>query len=56
MRPRLFKTPRRVNLRGLDGLHSNLARRRAQMLWRRDTLALQHQSALFLYKLCLFAA
>jgi hypothetical protein len=53
---RSLKIPRRINLRRPDRLHSNLARRRPKLTGRGGTFALQHQSTLFLQKLCLLAA
>jgi len=53
---RSLKTPRRINLRWPDRLHSNLARRRSKLIGRGGTLALQHQPTLFLQKLCLLSA
>jgi hypothetical protein len=53
---RSLKVLRRINLRRLDWLHPNLARRRPKLTGRGGTLALQHQPTLLLQKLCLLTA
>lgn len=55
-RPLFVQIPRWIDLRRLDGLHSQFARLRSQMLGRAGSLALQHQPPLLLQKLRMIEA